>query len=220
MKTHCGNENIKQTKYVTFLGVLVDEHLTWKYHINERNKKLSRATGIFFKLRQYVPLQTLIRLYISLFASFLNYGILVWGLTYDTYSDQLFIVQEKVLRCIACQPFTAPTTPLFHSLKLVKLQHILQFSTLTFVYKAINRLSPACFHSYFIPNSSFHLFETRQPTRGDLFLSFKRTTSYGQRTVQHCGSQLWNALPFSIRIEGSLSAFRSELKAHYIHSYV
>ena len=178
------------------------------------------TTGIFFKLRQYVPLQTLIYLYNSLFSSFLNYGILVWVLTYDTYLDQLFIVQKKVLRCIACQPFTAPTTPLFHSLKLVKLQHILQFNMLTFVYKVMNRLSPACFFSYFIPNSSIHLFETRQSTRGDLFLSFKRPKSYGQRTVQHFGSKLWNALPFSICIEESLSVFRSKLIAHYIHSYV
>ena len=70
------------------------------------------------------------------------------------------------------------------------------------------RLSPACFYSSSIPNSSIHLFETRQSTRGDLFLSFKSTTSYGQRTVQHFDSKLQNALPFSVRIEGSLSVFR------------
>ena len=52
-----------KVKYVKSLGVLVDELLTWKYHINELSKKLSRTTGIFLKLRQYVPLQTLICLY-------------------------------------------------------------------------------------------------------------------------------------------------------------
>ena len=213
-------ENIHQTKYVKFLGVLVDEHLTWKYHINELSKKLSRTTSIFFELRQYVPLQTLICLYNSLFASFFNYGILVWGLTYDTYLDQLFIVQKKVIRCIACQPFTAATIPLFHSLQLAKLQHILQFNTLTFVYKAMNRLSPPCFYSYFIPNSSIHIFETRQSTRGHLFPLLQKDQTYGQRAVQNFASTLCNDLPFSIRIEGSLSVLRSKLKAHYIHSYV
>ena len=30
-----GTENLQQTKYVKFLGILVDKHLTWKCHINE-----------------------------------------------------------------------------------------------------------------------------------------------------------------------------------------
>ena len=49
---------------------------------NELYKKLSRTTGIFFKIRHYIPNETLICLYNSLFSSFLSYGIIVWGLTY------------------------------------------------------------------------------------------------------------------------------------------
>ena len=89
--------------------------------------------------------------------------------------------------------------PLFQ--KLIELQHILHLNTLAFVYKDRNKLSPACFHSYFIPNSSIHLFGTRQSTRGDLSLSFKRTTTYGQQTVQHFGFKLWNALPLTYVLE-------------------
>ena len=33
-----GKSSIKKTKYVKFLGFLVDEHLSWKYHINELYK--------------------------------------------------------------------------------------------------------------------------------------------------------------------------------------
>ena len=141
-----GTENIQQTKYVKFLGILVDKQLTWKCHINELSKKLSRTTGIYFKLRQYVPLQTLVCLCNSLFASFPHHGILVWGLTYDTYLNELFILQKKVLRCISFQPFNASSTPLFNSLKLVKLQHLLHLNILTFLYKTMNKFSPACFN--------------------------------------------------------------------------
>ena len=91
---------IKRVKYVKLLGVLVDEHLSWKFHINEVCKKLSRTTGIFYKVRHYVPLQILICLYNSLLSSFHNYGIIIWGLTYDSYLNQLFLLQKKILRCI------------------------------------------------------------------------------------------------------------------------
>ena len=215
-----GKKSIKKVKYVKFLGVLVDEHLSWKFHINELCKKLSRTTGIFYKIRHYVPLQTLICLYNSLFSSFLNYGIIVWGLTYDSYLNQLFLLQKEILRCINFQPFTAPSAPLFHSLKVIKLQDMLLLNISTLAYKAIYKLSPICFHNYFTPNSSVHRIGTRQSTRGDLFLSLKRTTLFGLQTVQYFGSKLWNTLPFFIRVASSPSPFRSKLKAYYIDSYV
>ena len=141
-----GKENIKRAKYLKFLGVLVDEHLSWKYHICELHKKLSRTTGLFFKLRCSLPFATLICLYNSLFSYFLNYGIIVWGLTYDTYLTPLFLLQKKIFRCINVQLPTAPSTPLFHSLKILKLENVFHLNLLIFVYKSINKFSPNYFH--------------------------------------------------------------------------
>ena len=81
------------------------------------------------------------------------------------------------------------------------------------LYKAIHKLSPVCFRNYFIPNSSVHRIGTCRSTRGDLFLSVKRTNLYGFQTVQY-------TLPLFIRVAGSISLFRSKLKAHYIDSDV
>ena len=45
-----GKNPVKIVKYVKFLGILMDENLSWKYHITELTRKLSRASSIFFKL--------------------------------------------------------------------------------------------------------------------------------------------------------------------------
>ena len=90
-----GKQNIQRTKYVKFLGVLMDEHLTWKYHTTELCKRLSKTAGIFFKLRHYVPLPTLISLYNSLFLPFLNYGISAWGMTYESYLDLSLLLAHR-----------------------------------------------------------------------------------------------------------------------------
>ena len=213
-----GKKGIKRVKYVKFLGVLVDEHLSWNYHINELCKKLPRTTGTFYQIRHYVPLQTLICLYDSLFSSFLNYGIIVCGLTYDFYLNQLFLLQKKILRCIKFQPFTAPSAPLSYSFKIIKLHDMLHLNISTFAYKAIHKLSLVCFHNYFTHNSSVHRIGARQSARGDLFFSLKRTTLYGIQTVQYFGSKLWNTLPLFIRVACSISLFRSKLKARGGHS--
>ena len=182
-------------------------------------KKLSRAIGLFFKLRHWITLSTLIFLYNSIFLSFLNYGIIVWGLTFDTYLNPLFLLQKKILRCIKFQLPTAPSTPLFRLLNIVKLEDIFNLNVLTFVYKAMNKISSVYFHNYFTPDSSVHSFGTRQATRGDLFISFKRTTLYGLKTVKYFGSKLWNTPPLLIPVAGSVTSFRSKLKAYIIDSY-
>ena len=143
-----------------------------------------------------------------------------WGKTIiDTYLTPLFILQKKILRCIKFQQPTAPSAPLFHSLMIVKLEDMLHLNVLTFVYKAINKLSPVYFHNYFTPDSSVHRFGTRQATRGDLYISLKRTTLYGLKTVQYFGSKLWNTLPLFIRVASSITIFRTRLKAYFIDSY-
>ena len=74
-----GKFPIKRTCYVKFLGVLLDENLSWKYHLTELSKKLARTCGMFFKVRHFLPINILVCLYNSLFSPFLQYGILVWG---------------------------------------------------------------------------------------------------------------------------------------------
>ena len=73
-----GKFPIKPTCYVKFLGVLLDENLSWKYHLTELSKKLARTCGMFFQVRHFLPINILVCLYNSLFSPFLQYGILVW----------------------------------------------------------------------------------------------------------------------------------------------
>ena len=88
-----GKKHIKRVKFVKFLGLLLDEHLSLKYHLSELSKKLARCFGMFLKIRNMVPHEVLICLYNTLFLSFLQYGIIVWGQTLNTYLQ----CQPKVL---------------------------------------------------------------------------------------------------------------------------
>ncbi len=214
-----GKQNIKRTQYVKFLGVLMDEHLSWKIHTTELCKKLSRTAGIFFKMRHYLPMPALLSLYNSIFQSFLTYGILVWGLTYNFYLEPLFRLQKKVVRCIKLEPLTSPSTLIFQSLKILKLEDILHLNILTFVYNSINKISPSCFHNYFQPNAAIHKIGTRQASRGDIFQSVVNTSRYGLKTIKYFGSKLWNTIPLFIRVSNSVFAFRSNLKTFFFNTY-
>ena len=45
-------ERVNSTK---FLGVIIDENLTWKNHIDAISKTMSRNIGMLCKLKHYVP---------------------------------------------------------------------------------------------------------------------------------------------------------------------
>ena len=55
---------IDEVKYVKYLGVLIDSHLSFKYHLNELTKKVSRGIGILYKLHNYVTTKILNNVYL------------------------------------------------------------------------------------------------------------------------------------------------------------
>ena len=61
--------------FVKYLGVLIDENVSWKYHIAHIASKISKTIGIIASLRHFVPLNTLHHIYISLIQPYLLYGI-------------------------------------------------------------------------------------------------------------------------------------------------
>ena len=71
-------ERVKVTK---FLGVLIDECLTWKNHIDCISKTISRNIGVMNKLKHSIPHCILRTLYCTLILPYINYGILIWGNT-------------------------------------------------------------------------------------------------------------------------------------------
>ena len=66
-----GNVIVK-SDYVKYLGVFLDDRLSWKIHIDKLSKKLSRAYGMVYKLRHYIPLSSLKLVYYGLFHSHLQ----------------------------------------------------------------------------------------------------------------------------------------------------
>ena len=198
--------NIGKTNFVIFKSPKHSTHqtmnikmgnqpLTWKYHLTELSKKLARTCGMFFKVRLYFPIDVLIHLYNSLFSPFLQYGVLVWGVTYETYTNPVFLLQKRVVRAMAFEHFTSPSNPIFRDLKILKLHDLFQLKLLSFVYESVNKLSPTCFHTFFELVEYVHQYGTHQAENYDIFLTRKNTLQYGLRSVRYCGAKTWNQSP-------------------------
>ena len=213
-----GKNHISRAKYVKFLGILLDEHLSWKYHLSELTKKLARTCGILFKVRNLLPTSTLVSVYNALFLSFLQYCMVVWGQAYASYTEPIFKMQKRAVRAISNQSYLAHSLPIFRELTLLRLSDIFKLKLLTFVFESTNKIAPVCFHNFFSSNSSIHHYETRQSVRGDFYLVRKNTVQYGVKCIQYMGATLWNNLPVELRHSTSKFSFKKKVKVHLLHS--
>ena len=91
---------IERSTCERFLGVLVDENLSWSDHIKSLASKISRNSGIIYKLKGIVPESVLKTLYNSFIQSNLNYCSSVWGLRSKNSVELLFRAQKKAIRAI------------------------------------------------------------------------------------------------------------------------
>ena len=58
-----GNHIISRTKNYRYLGLLVDEKLSWADHIDEVCKKLSQIAGVIYKIRTLLTKEALMLVY-------------------------------------------------------------------------------------------------------------------------------------------------------------
>ena len=79
MNLRLSGQKIRQKTCTKYLGVLLDEHLLFKDHINALKQKLNRANGILTNLRHHLPSDVLKTAYYSLFDTNLRYARQFWG---------------------------------------------------------------------------------------------------------------------------------------------
>ena len=119
-------------KSVTYqsLDIEIDETLSWNKQIEVLAKKQSRTNGVLSKVRYYVPMETLISIYCSLFQSYVLYGSTIWCHTFQKDIMKVFILQKICMRLINFSELQEHTTPSFKNIKISKLQDMIKINTL------------------------------------------------------------------------------------------
>ena len=68
-----------------FLGINIDNNLTWKALINHITTKISKGVGVLSRLSKKLSYNILILIYNTILLPYLTYCCITWGFTYQTY---------------------------------------------------------------------------------------------------------------------------------------
>ena len=163
------NIDLTQVESTKFLGLHIDEDLSWKTHISYLNTILSRNTGILNKLKQFFPDHILNSIYSTLISPYLSYGILAWGNTTHLLLDSLFRIQKRAIRIINHAEYLSHTNHLFHQNKILTLPDLFYYNLGIFMYKLSANELPTIFLHMFQRNRSARFIVTRL-ARGTLII--------------------------------------------------
>ena len=130
---------LKGTKY---LGMIMDEDLTFKNHMDTMKLKLNRVNGLLAKLRHYVNPTLLRTIYYAIFEPHLRYGCQLWGQAQTQVLQNIEKIQNKTLRILNFKNPLKPVEQIYKESKIFKLKDIATMSNLKFVYDQTNKILP------------------------------------------------------------------------------
>ena len=91
---------IKRVDNAKFLGVIIDENLSWEPHVTALRRKLNYASATLYRIRDSVPEELHRDLYHTLFESHLSYCISVWGGASSYITTKIWTAQKHCLRVL------------------------------------------------------------------------------------------------------------------------
>ena len=169
---------IKCVTSTKFLGVTIDNELSWGPHIVNLTKKLNCQAGALNRIKSDVPQKYYKDLYHTLFESHLSYCISVWGGVGVTKLKPLFIAQKSCMRilfgeeayldkyktCARCRPLGKQipdhtfyqkehTKPLFRKHELMTVHNLYSYRCIIELLKILKFRAPYALYLAFDASS-------------------------------------------------------------------
>ena len=201
-----GGRVVQQARSAKFLGILIDDRLSFNQHTMALRKKLSCALGIMYKMSGYVPGHILRMMYYSLFYPHLICGLSVWGGCGATNFDKINRIQQRALSLIEeryCTNIPLPLQKVYLLNLLCKFQTIVHHGSSQYFTSKINLLMPG--HNHHTRFSQFNNFNVPFCVK-----------TVSQRQFLYNAVKGWNDLPSALKEQISLPTFKRRMKSYLV----
>ena len=202
-------KNVAHTKNTKFLGVIIDNKLTWSDHIIYIKNKIYKSIGILHKTHDFLTKNTLRNLYYTFVYPHLIYCIEVWENTNDIHLDPLIKIQKKSVSVITFSHYLDSTAPIFHNVNILNFKKLVTQRIALLMFKYNTGSLPVPISNLFSINR--HHYYTRQIN--DLQLNTGRGENVYKLFSFH-GVRIWNHISKKIQTDVSYACFKNLSKTY------
>ena len=133
--------HITSVKEVKFLGMWLDDYLTWCTHVQKLILKLTRNLNLLKYSQKMMPKETKKLVYHAHIGSHIQYGLVLWGNGVSNEQlNKLQKIQNQCMYYITGERIT--NTRLNKDLKILRINDMVKLSNLKFGYKFLHNLLP------------------------------------------------------------------------------
>ena len=191
LKIKIDGKKLIPSRFVKYLGILLDCHFSWNEQELGLHSKLTRAIGMLSKIRRFVDSDTLRMIYYGIFSSILTYASQIWG-QHERIVNELQILQNKALRVMYfCIPRYS-ANPLFNDSKILKLADFILLQNILFVHDNLRNKLPASLSDKFTFTNTGN--STRNVRNNQLNSLKTRTILYGSKSIESRCIDNWNSV--------------------------
>ena len=209
------NYTLEEKNSTKYLGILIDNKLTWQAHIDSLKAKLSQSCYALYMLKSYANIEAMKHVYYGLIYSKIEYCISSWGGCCVSRLSPIIKLQKKAIRLICNKPYIEPTHNLFIKMKMLKLVDIFKLKICTLVQHVKNNNIVG--DLLIRPLSHTHKHFTRLQKRNNFYIP-SSNTNLGKTSFNYLAPKMWQEVPEHIKNINS-NRFKFQLKKYFIKLY-
>jgi len=203
------NQSLTHVKSMKFLGILIDDRLSFSQQITSVCSKVSRSLAVIRKLSRMVPICVLRNLYLSLVYPHVTYGVEVWGSSSKTGLTRL---RSLLVGCVGLVGGDGAGGDVFGRLGLLSYDQVYRYFTLIRLYKYVKLDFSDYFSSKFLNCAVNHGILTRFSINHNLNLPIISKSVYRNSFFVNA-IKFWNNLPAHIKNSSSVHIFKKHLRS-------
>lgn len=206
------NTTIEQVSQIRYLGLIIDEKLSFKQHTQYLINKITPYIFILRRTRYTLPARTKLMLYYSHVHSQLTYLISIWGFSNATNLNALQIIQNKAVRSLFWPEYKRNemnTNQLLQKYKILTIEQLKISDSLLLIKKLkTNMIKNEITLKTF---ENVHGYNTRN--KGN-FIIPKSRLNILHNSLLVKGLTLYNSLPQRLKNETDFQRFKRSVKSH------
>lgn len=202
------NSVINRVNCTKYLGLLIDEKLSWSDHIVQIKNKLNRSIFALRKLCNVLPTKAKWAFFYSHILSHVSYLNPIWNSASQNHISSIKTCVNRAIKIIRKLPVLHHTDDLY-SERLLPFNLYNKYNSILLMFKIQNNLIKHNFS--IIYTSDVHSHNTRNNSRNNIYINSTNTT-VASNDVLNISSNLFNLLPIELKNETRISIFKTKLK--------
>ena len=204
---------IEQVKEHRLLGVVVDERMQWKSHIENVCKTVSKGLFMLGRLKPFIDADTRKMFFNAHIQSHINYASTVWDECSDVHLQRLKSLNRRAAKLIVSDD-NLSTEQKMEVAGILPLKKHFLYNKGVFMHKIWYKKTPQYMEHFFKRSESSY------GTYNRLYIVPLTNKDIYKQSLSFSGSSSWNKLPVSLKDTSSLSGFKTKLFKYLVNTEI